>query len=95
MNSRLQWPFAVLLLVLGRAAALKGDGNKGSGFTYPVEEGLTFYEKDSVNVSWTSKFNTASLLVFCWEGDNDDVLTQSKSAAPNNSDDTRVDTNSQ
>ena len=78
ISQLLQWPLAVLLLVLGRAAALKGDDNKGSGFTYPVEEGLTFHEKDSVNVSWTSQFNTANLLVFCWEGQNEDVLTQSK-----------------
>lgn len=75
----LQRPLVALLLFLGCVAALKGDNNKGSGFTYPVQEGLTFYEKDSVNVSWTTKFKSASLLVFCWGGAKENELNMSKS----------------
>lgn len=72
-----KWLLAALMLLLESTAALKGDNNEGSGFTYPVEKGLTFYEKDSVNVSWTSNFNSARLLLFCWEGEKEDVLTMS------------------
>lgn len=74
----LQRPLVALLLFLGCVAALKDDNNKGSGFTYPVQEGLTFYEKDSVNVSWTTKFKSASLLVFCWGGAKENELNMSK-----------------
>lgn len=74
----LQRPLVALLLFLGCVAALKSDKNKGSGFTYPVKEGLTFYEKDSVNVSWTTKFKSASLLVFCWGGAKENELNMSK-----------------
>lgn len=70
----LKWPLAALLLLLGLVAA---SDDEGSGFTYPVEEGLTFYEKDAVTVSWKSDFDSARLLLFCWEGVEEDVLTMS------------------
>ena len=75
----LQHFLTVLLLFLGYAAGCRGDGNKGSAITYPVQDGLTFYEHETVNVSWTSKFKSAILLVFCWEGANENAITMSKS----------------
>ncbi|KAF7549224.1 hypothetical protein G7046_g8420 [Stylonectria norvegica] len=73
-----RWPLAAALLLLQYTVALRGDKNKGSGFTYPAEKGLTFYEKDSVNVSWATNFKSASLLVFCWEEGKEGILAQKK-----------------
>lgn len=58
-------------------AVLAGQGaaaNGGKGFLYPKEEGLKFYEKDTVNVSWVSEITDTSLWLFCRDGiDKDDV----------------------
>lgn len=34
-------------------------------FTYPVENGLLFYDGETINVSWTSTLSNASLSLYC------------------------------
>ncbi|KAI9149454.1 DNA repair protein crb2 [Paramyrothecium foliicola] len=49
-------------------------------FTYPTQEGLTFYEKDTVLVSYETTIANVSLWTFCWEAGDDgkDVLRTKK-----------------
>ncbi|CAI7637283.1 unnamed protein product [Penicillium glandicola] len=37
-------------------------------FTYPVENGLVFYDGETIDVSWTSTLSNASLTLFCRNG---------------------------
>ncbi|KAJ5910330.1 hypothetical protein N7504_004973 [Penicillium tannophilum] len=40
-------------------------------FTYPVENGLLFYDGETINVSWTSTLSNASLSLYCrYESDS-------------------------
>ncbi|KAJ5701440.1 hypothetical protein N7488_008988 [Penicillium malachiteum] len=40
-------------------------------FTYPVENGLQFYDGETINVSWTSSLSNASLTLYCrYESDS-------------------------
>lgn len=57
--------WAVLSLVCSTALA-------ENVFTYPTQEGLTFYEKDTVLVSYDSTIANVTLWTFCWEKDEND-----------------------
>lgn len=56
-------------------------------FTYPDKDGLTFYQRDAVTVSYISNIKNASLWTFCREGKNGaDVVFKGRidEAAPMN-----------
>jgi hypothetical protein len=48
-------------------------------FTFPTQKGLTFYEKDTVIVSYDTTIANVSLWTFCWEKNDkgEDILATS------------------
>jgi hypothetical protein len=55
---------ALILILCSRFAKVTCADLVGT-FTYPVENGLIFYNGETIDVSWTSTLSNASLYLFC------------------------------
>ncbi|KJZ69674.1 hypothetical protein HIM_10935 [Hirsutella minnesotensis 3608] len=60
-----RWSILLGMTLLGQLLVKQICADLVATFTYPVENGLTFYDGQTINVSWTSTLDKASLTLFC------------------------------
>ena len=75
-RSTLLYQAAVLVALVSQGARAQDDDQVQ--FTYPDKEGLTFYQRDAVTVSYISDIKNASLWTFCREGESGSEVVFSK-----------------
>ncbi|KAI5457336.1 hypothetical protein BGZ63DRAFT_394496 [Mariannaea sp. PMI_226] len=70
-----RWSLPLRSILLCQLWARLALADKVGTFTYPADNGLIFYDGETINASWTSRLSNASLTLFCRNGTESEGAT--------------------